>query len=180
MWYFSPRCGHIFLSSWHLIWRWQAGRCTVLWQICKPRIDLCSTRSNMQAWYLATYHKSCFTSLLIDFLRAEWQCGDGWGSVLHCRPLPLVIYGQDITPVSYDASCLLELSCAEECDASITVFDCLLSRTAKKTLTHRSMALYSWAVSFIQSKSHFLFWHSALGLKHKDAAGVWLQEDWLN
>lgn len=45
----------------------------------------------------------------------------------------------------------------------------------KKALTHRSMALYSWAVSFIQSKSHFLFWHSALGLEHKDAADVWLQ-----
>lgn len=71
MCYFFPRHCHIFLSSWHLIWRWQTGRCTVLWQICKPRIDLCSTHSNMQAWYLATYHKSCFTSLLIDFVRAE-------------------------------------------------------------------------------------------------------------
>lgn len=51
---------HIFLSSWHLIWRWQTRRCTILWQICKPWIDLCSTHSNMQAWYLATYHKSHF------------------------------------------------------------------------------------------------------------------------
>lgn len=86
MWYFFPqRHCHIFLWSWHLIWRWQTGRCTVLWQICRPWIDLCSTHSNIQACFLATYHQSCFTSLLIDFLRAKWQRGDGCRSVPHCH-----------------------------------------------------------------------------------------------
>lgn len=126
MWYIFPRYCHIFLSSWHLIWRWQTGRCTVLWQICKPWIDLCSTRGNMQAWNLATYHKSRFTSLLIDFLRAERQCGDGWGSVPHCHPLLLVIYGWGITPVSLRCPLFAWVVLCWGLQCYITVFECLL------------------------------------------------------
>lgn len=44
-----------------------------------------------------------------------------------------------------------------------------------KTLSHRRLALHLWALWFIQSKGHLLVWHDALGLKHKDAAGVRLQ-----
>lgn len=40
------------------------------------------------------------------------------------------------------------------------------------------MALYSWPILFIQSKRHFIFWHDTLGLMHKEAAGIGLQE-WL-
>lgn len=84
---FSSQGTAIFsLPSWHLIWRWQTARCTVLWQICKPWIDLCSTRSTVQVWCLTTHRKSLPTSFLVEFLSAEWQCGNGCGSVPHCHP----------------------------------------------------------------------------------------------
>lgn len=105
MWYFSsPEHCHIFSLIMTLNWKvadWKDalshGRFVSQELISALHTAIC------KHGYLATYHKSCFTSLPVDFLRAEWQCGDGWGSVPHCHLELLVVYGWAIRPVSYDA-----------------------------------------------------------------------------